>query len=241
MFYTWKSLLFCFSHLFQGIWLPCQEVDMTGGATNDVYFYLILLPDNLPSKLPHPLWTSCEFVPSPYGREKGTNSQRAEDFAYLWFVASDACGSYDSSGETMLLLCSGAGCFDMWCWQEWDKRIISVCGLVEDPCALRGHLEKGAVVGLGSRDPAGDWGLTDWLMNICFPSGCFDWFMWFVSVMSLTLKTKSPRNSYTRSTQDNHKAYVCQYNYSFCHVGKYLNSIYNLGHTREFSGCIYIA
>lgn len=135
---------------------------MSGGATNDVYFCFILLPDNLPSKLRQPLWISCEFVPSPFQGERGTNSQRAEGFACLWFVATDAGGSWDGSGKTMLLLCSGVGCSDTWCWQEWDRRIISLCVLVEDLCRPERTLWEGAMVGLGSRDPVGGWGLTEW-------------------------------------------------------------------------------
>lgn len=130
-FVTLRGLCcFVFCHLFQGTWIPCQEVDMSGGATNDVYFCLILSPGNLPSKLPQPLWTSCEFIPSPYGRERGTDPQRAEGFACLWFVAADAGGSWDGSRETVLhsvywggllwhLVLAGVG--------QKDNRLVCAC------------------------------------------------------------------------------------------------------------------
>lgn len=210
-----------------------KRLTWLGRATNDVYFYLILLPDNLPSKLPHPLWISCEFDLSSYRRDKGTNSQRGEDFACLWPVMLVGTGM-------AVLLCSGVGCFDVWCWQEWDRRIISVC-----VCLLKTSVpwedtlrrEQWWDWEVGTRQEIEVW-LTGWWtfvspLDVLIHVICF-------SYESNIKKNKSPRNSYTRSTQDNHKAYVCQYDYSFCHVGKYLNSIYNLGHTREFSGCIYI-
>lgn len=62
------------------------------------------------------------------------------------FVATDAGGSWDGSGETVLLLCSEVGFFDTW----------SACVFfLKTSVALRGHLENGALVGLGNGDPLG--------------------------------------------------------------------------------------
>lgn len=82
------------------------------------------------------------------------------------------------------------------------------------------------MMGLGSRDPVEGCGLTDWLMKVCFPLDIF------IHIICFSYEYNGKKKS--QKYQNNHKADVCQYDYSLFHVGKYLNSSYSHGHAREF-------
>lgn len=146
-----------FSHLLLGAWVPCPEVDMSSGATNDVYFFPILTTSqakfhSLSEQVVNlsPLRMGGR-VTCPKGRSLclivACGHQCWWELGWQW---GNHAPSLEWGGLLQYPVLAGAGQTDA----------PHVCAGCRPPLPCEGW--ERAMVGLGSRDPVEGCGLTGW-------------------------------------------------------------------------------